>query len=196
MSQWTLVAAALALAGCAGLSAGDFPGRASTIHIDGITLGENVTPARLKATAQKFDCTALDKGGRSQLCWPESPDSQPAVVVLLDERVVGFIRTFDLGAEHAAEQWSLSVMGVPSSRKAADSRIDLLWDEKEAPFARLLTHLEDVGGESAFLVMTRDLERFLDKHPEVLEKAPERDRKPEGMTPGKCLAIPLLCPAA
>lgn len=198
MSRSSLVAASLvaAFAGCAALPPAVTQVRPAMPRLDGLTLGEGVTPAQLNVSPHRFKCRAQGQSGRFQFCWPDSVDSQAAVVMLLDARVGGIMRTFNAGLEDAATQWAVSFMGTPTRRRSTDSHTDLLWDDAEAPFARLLTHLEQFGGQSAFLVMTRTLERYLDEQDDWPETSPGSTRDWDGMTPGRCLAIPFLCPAA
>lgn len=196
MLRSALVVAALALAGCAVMSPATVQAREQVPGIDGLTLDESITPTQLNAKPHKFRCRAQDDAGRYQFCWPEGPEALANIVILLDGRVSGFMRTFDPALADAAEQWSLALMGTPTRRQVTDGRTDLLWDHKEAPFARLFTHMEEFGAQSEFLVMTRNLERYLDEHPDLLETTPGSNRTNEGMTPGRCLALPLLCPAA
>ena len=184
------------LAGCAVMSPATVQAREQVPGIDGLTLDESITPTQLNAKPHKFRCRVQDDAGRYQFCWPEGPESLATVVILLDGRVSGFMRTFDPGLTDAAEQWSLALMGIPTRRQVTDGRTDLLWADKEAPFARLHTAMEDFGAQSAFLVMTRNLERYLGEHPDLLETTPESNPTREEMTPGRCFALPLLCPAA
>lgn len=187
--------AGLALAGCGATLPAAVQRQASLSGIDGLVLDEAVTADQLKVTRPAFSCLAQDSAGRFQLCLPKNSDSQASAVLLLDGHVGGFIRTFDQGLAETAEQWSLSLMGSPTNRKVTDGRTDLTWDDNQKPFARLLNGLEDFDAKSAFLVMTRRLARYLEEHPALLETTSDAQGRPEGMTPGKCLAMPFLCPA-
>ena len=184
------------MAGCAAQRPPSPQVRTAMPRLDGLTLEEGVTPAQLNFSPNRFKCRAQGQSGRLQFCWPDGTDSQASVVMLLDGLVGGIMRTFKPGLEDTATQWAVSFMGTPTRRRSTDGHTDLVWDDGEAPFARLLTHLEQFEGQSAFLVMTRTVERYLDEQYDWQETAPGSTRDRHGMTPERCLAMPFLCPAA
>ena len=200
MSLATLSRACLSLAvtvaGCATFPPAQPKATGSMPEIDGIALDVRVTPNQLQAPLQGFSCVKQDPTARFQICSQDFRVPKATIVFVLDSRVGAIIRVFDHEQTDAAAKWSISLMGEPTHRSLSNGRTDLLWDEKGAPFARLLTHLKELDGESAFLIMTRTLEQYLDEISDTMEGLPERPSTQKGMTPARCLALPLLCPAA